>query len=114
MDIGDLLRKGVEVGCSDLHLSAGMPPMMRIDGEMQRIIVKYLYEKTMKNETASTGELLDIAKSSSIKLTSAPTIHYTMLIPLIIMLIGMIIFSLISCGIKSDPIAPKEEKNFDS
>ena len=37
MDIGDLLRKGVEVGCSDLHLSAGMPPMMRIDGEMQRI-----------------------------------------------------------------------------
>ena len=34
-------------------------------------------------------------QSSSIKLTSAPTIHYTMLIPLIIMLIGMIIFSLI-------------------
>ena len=32
---------------------------------------------------------------SSITLTSAPTIHYTMLIPLIIMLFGMIIFSLI-------------------
>lgn len=37
MDIGDLLTKGVELGCSDLHLSAGMPPLMRIDGDMQRI-----------------------------------------------------------------------------
>jgi len=32
---------------------------------------------------------------SSITLTSAPTIHYTMLIPLIIMLIGTIIYTLI-------------------
>jgi heme exporter protein C len=32
---------------------------------------------------------------SSITLTSAPTIHYTMLVPLIIMLIGMLIYSLI-------------------
>jgi len=32
---------------------------------------------------------------SSITLTSAPTIHYTMLVPLIIMLIGMVIYSLI-------------------
>ena len=32
---------------------------------------------------------------SSITLTSAPTIHYTMLIPLIIMLLGMIVYSLI-------------------
>ena len=34
-------------------------------------------------------------QSSSITLTSAPTIHHTMLIPLLIMLIGMIIYSLI-------------------
>tara|TARA_B100000700_G_C14957092_1_gene814530 strand:+ start:755 stop:1465 length:711 start_codon:yes stop_codon:yes gene_type:complete len=32
---------------------------------------------------------------SSITLTSAPTIHYTMLIPLIVMLFGMIIYSLL-------------------
>ena len=32
---------------------------------------------------------------ASIKLTSAPTIHYTMLIPLIIMLLGMAIYSFI-------------------
>ena len=34
-------------------------------------------------------------QASSITLTSAPTIHYTMLIPLIIMFLGMIIYSLI-------------------
>jgi len=32
---------------------------------------------------------------SSITLTSAPTIHYTMLIPLIIMLVGLVVYSLI-------------------
>ena len=32
---------------------------------------------------------------SSITLTSAPTIHYTMLVPLIIMLVGMIVYSLV-------------------
>ena len=49
MDIGDLLRKGVEVGCSDLHLSAGMPPMMRIDGEMQRIKAPDMEHKDVYN-----------------------------------------------------------------
>ena len=34
-------------------------------------------------------------QSSSITLTSAPTIHYTMLVPLLIMLVGMTIYSLI-------------------
>jgi len=34
-------------------------------------------------------------QSSSITLTSVPTIHYTMLIPLIIMFLGMVIYSLI-------------------
>ena len=34
-------------------------------------------------------------QSSSITLTSAPTIHYTMLIPLIIMFFGMVMYSLI-------------------
>jgi len=34
-------------------------------------------------------------QSSSISLTSAPSIHYTMLIPLIIMFLGMVIYSLI-------------------
>ena len=37
MEIGDLLTKGVELGCSDLHLSAGMPPCFRIDGDVKKI-----------------------------------------------------------------------------
>ena len=37
---------------------------------------------------------------SSITLTSAPTIHYTMLVPLIIMFFGMLIYSLIIFLIK--------------
>ncbi|MDD9817289.1 MAG: type IV pilus twitching motility protein PilT [Gammaproteobacteria bacterium] len=37
MDIGDLLAFGFKNNCSDLHLSAGMPPMIRVDGDMRRI-----------------------------------------------------------------------------
>ena len=34
-------------------------------------------------------------QASSIKLTSAPTIHYSMLVPLVIMFFGMLIYTLI-------------------
>ncbi len=37
MDIAQLLAFGVKQGASDLHLSAGMPPMIRVDGDMRRI-----------------------------------------------------------------------------
>ena len=36
MDIADLLAVCVNRGASDLHLSAGVAPMLRIDGDMQR------------------------------------------------------------------------------
>lgn len=39
MDIGELLAFGVKKGCSDLHLSAGLPPMIRVDGDVRRINV---------------------------------------------------------------------------
>ncbi|MEX2353243.1 MAG: type IV pilus twitching motility protein PilT [Gammaproteobacteria bacterium] len=39
MDIGELLAFGVKNGCSDLHLSAGLPPMIRVDGDIRRINV---------------------------------------------------------------------------
>ena len=39
MDIGELLAFGVKHGCSDLHLSAGLPPMIRVDGDVRRINV---------------------------------------------------------------------------
>jgi len=37
MDIKQLLAFGVKNNASDLHLSAGMPPMIRVDGEMRKI-----------------------------------------------------------------------------
>ena len=36
MDIADLLAFSAGHGASDLHLSAGVAPMLRVDGEMQR------------------------------------------------------------------------------
>jgi len=37
MDIGELLAFGVKNGSSDLHLSAGVPPMIRCSGEMKKL-----------------------------------------------------------------------------
>ncbi len=42
MDVAQLLAFGVKQGASDLHLSAGVPPMIRVDGEMRRINVPAL------------------------------------------------------------------------
>ncbi|HLV19160.1 MAG TPA: type IV pilus twitching motility protein PilT [Pseudomonas sp.] len=37
MDITELLAFSVKQGASDLHLSAGLPPMIRVDGDVRRI-----------------------------------------------------------------------------
>ncbi len=37
MDIAQLLAFSVKNGASDLHLSAGLPPMIRVDGDIRRI-----------------------------------------------------------------------------
>ena len=37
MDISELLAFSVKNSASDLHLSAGMPPMIRVHGEVRRI-----------------------------------------------------------------------------
>jgi len=47
MDIGELLAFGVKNGCSDLHLSAGLPPMIRVDGDVRRINVAALDHTTV-------------------------------------------------------------------
>ena len=39
MDIGELLAFGVKNRASDMHLSAGLPPMIRVDGDVRRINV---------------------------------------------------------------------------
>ncbi|MDP1932848.1 MAG: type IV pilus twitching motility protein PilT [Gammaproteobacteria bacterium] len=37
MDITELLGFSVKQGASDLHLTAGMPPLIRVDGDMRKI-----------------------------------------------------------------------------
>lgn len=37
MDITELLAFSAKQGASDLHLSSGMPPMIRVDGDVRRI-----------------------------------------------------------------------------
>ncbi len=45
MDITELLAFAMKNNASDLHLSAGMPPMIRVDGDMRRIDMPTLGHK---------------------------------------------------------------------
>src|SRR5689334_597247 len=45
MDIAELLAFSVKNKASDLHLSAGLPPMIRVDGDVRRINIPALDHK---------------------------------------------------------------------
>jgi twitching motility protein PilT len=45
MDITELLAFSAKQGASDLHLSAGLPPMIRVDGDVRRINVPAMDHK---------------------------------------------------------------------
>ena len=45
MDITELLAFSAKQGASDLHLSAGLPPMIRVDGDVRRINLPALDHK---------------------------------------------------------------------
>lgn len=48
MDIAELLAFSVKNSASDLHISAGLPPMIRVDGDVRRINVPELDNKTVQ------------------------------------------------------------------
>ncbi len=59
MELAELLTFAVENGASDLHISSGLPPMIRIDGEIRRLtsaplsknhILKMLYGIMNENQ----------------------------------------------------------------
>jgi len=54
MDIAELLAFAQKNKASDLHISAGLPPMIRVDGDMKRINLPTLEAETV------TGMILDI------------------------------------------------------
>jgi len=49
MDITELLAFSVKQGASDLHLSAGLPPLIRVDGDIRRINLPALEHKDVKD-----------------------------------------------------------------
>ncbi len=61
MDITELLGFSVKNRASDLHLSAGLPPMIRVDGDIRRINVPPLDHKTVY------GLIYDIMKDKQRK-----------------------------------------------
>lgn len=53
LDIQLLMRMGVERHASDLHLSAGLPPMLRIDGELVRLSVQIISNDALQQALQS-------------------------------------------------------------
>lgn len=47
MDISKLLTFAVQNGASDLHLTAGMPPVTRVDGDIRRVDAPAMDHKTV-------------------------------------------------------------------
>ena len=47
MDITELLSFAVQQGASDLHITAGMPPVIRVDGDVRRIKLPALDSKAV-------------------------------------------------------------------
>ena len=46
--LDDLLQQTVASGASDLHLSAGLPPVVRVDGNLRRLDLPVLSPETMR------------------------------------------------------------------
>lgn len=61
MDITQLLAFGVKNKASDLHLSAGMPPLIRVDGDVRKINLPELSHKDVH------GMVYDIMKDKQRK-----------------------------------------------
>jgi len=49
LDINELLAFSVQNKASDLHLSSGLPPIIRVDGEMRRLNVAELDHKSVNS-----------------------------------------------------------------
>ncbi|MGS7250027.1 type IV pilus twitching motility protein PilT [Pseudomonas anuradhapurensis] len=56
MDVTDLLARAVDAGASDLHLAAGQIPMLRLDGELQRMAMPAL---SLASLTEGMAAMLD-------------------------------------------------------
>src|SRR5262245_55779290 len=53
--LDDVLRATVESGASDLHLSVGSPPTLRINGRLVRMETRALFPEDMDNMAREIG-----------------------------------------------------------
>jgi len=76
VDITELLAFSVKNNASDLHLSAGLPPLIRVDGEMRRLNIPELdhkqvhaliYEIMNDNQRKEYEEKLEVDFSFEVK-----------------------------------------------
>ena len=56
LDITELLSFSVSNGASDLHLSSGLPPMIRVDGDMRKLELPPLEHKDVYKLEVSTAQ----------------------------------------------------------
>ena len=54
MDIAELLAFAVKNKASDLHLSSGLPPMIRVDGDLRRLNLPALENQQLTELLYST------------------------------------------------------------
>ena len=54
MDIAELLAFSVKNTASDLHLSSGLPPMIRVDGDIRRLNMPAMDNKQISELIYST------------------------------------------------------------
>ncbi len=73
MDIAPLLRHMVEMGASDLHLKAGLPPVVRVDGDLHRTQFAPL---TAEDTEAVGRELLPPQKEEEFRRTHEADVGY--------------------------------------
>jgi twitching motility protein PilT len=75
MSVTTYLRYMVEAGASDLHMKAGLPPVVRIDGVLQHAPFDPL---TTADTESAAMELLPASKAMEFKETSEADVGYTL------------------------------------
>ena len=76
MEIFELLKFAVDIGGSDLHLSVGVPPMLRLDGKMKKIdspplekeeVDKLIYDVMTEDQRGVLEETLEVDFSRELR-----------------------------------------------
>ena len=64
--IDDILRLTAEVGASDLHLSVGTPPVLRIHGKLVRMETRALFAEDTDNIAQEIAKWQQVVKRAAL------------------------------------------------